>query len=328
VQNGLQMMLNGLPQVGTPGHTGAERSTGAPSSVIIVLGLAAALIAAPVRADERDVARDRFVTEARALMAALRSESRLDAERISAAYGEGASAFAFGDFEELTASARIGLIRPLPLDEYRFNLRPRLTGAHPIGEKDLPHQPAYVASRPATLGLLLHVASRVRSTRLEVTSLVRHEEYQRALQRTNPNARTALPTHAMGLAFDISILNVPIAAGREIRDVLRTMRDEGALFFIAETRQLVFHVVPAPGGAQFYAAVFGGLTAVPAPPWAVPPPAPSLTRAIPAPRDLPLTRSECGIAGLARASRPPLPHAAITLWLLAGATSQRRRRRR
>jgi hypothetical protein len=94
---------------------------------------------------------------------------------------------------------------------------------------------------------------------------VRHLEYQRLLQRTNPNARTALPVHAIGLAFDISILNVPLSTARTLRDILRRMRIDGDLFFIAETRQLVFHVVPTPQRLSFYSELFEGLVALPPP---------------------------------------------------------------
>ena len=262
------------------------------------------------------------------MMAELRAESRRDAARIVEAYGEGAAAFAFSDFAALAASAHEGVIHTLPLDEYRFNLRPRLTGAHPIGEKDLSRQLAYVAARPATLGLLLQVASQVRSTRLEVTSLVRHLEYQRALQLTNANARTGLPTHAMGLAFDISVLNVPGASAREIRDVLRRMRDDGELFFIAETSQLVFHVVPSPWRAQFHAAVFAGLTAVPTPAWAFPPVAISRITLAAVPRDIPLTPTERRLAWLLRsADTALLSYVAIGLSVLVGVASSHRWRR-
>jgi hypothetical protein len=155
------------------GPTVGEQSTGhtLPRTAAAVLVLAAALTTAPVRANEHDLRHDRFVREARAMMAEPRAESRRDTERIAAAYGEGAAAFVFSDLAELTASARDGVIRTLPIDEHRFNVRPRLSGAYPIGEKDLVRQAAYVAARPATLGVLLQVASRVRSTRLEVTSL-------------------------------------------------------------------------------------------------------------------------------------------------------------
>jgi hypothetical protein len=132
----------------------------------------------------------------------------------------------------------------------------------------------------------------------------------------------------MGLAFDISILNVPMASAREIRDVLRRMRDDGELFFIAETRQLVFHVVPSPVRAQFHAAVFSGLIEVPAPAWALPPPPVSGITLAAAPRDYPLTPTERRLAWLLRsaADAAPLSYAAIGVWVLVGlARSQRRR---
>jgi hypothetical protein len=294
----------------------------------VFLVLATTLGAVAAASEERDNAHDRFVREAVALMTDLRAESRRDAERIAAAYGEGAAAFVFADFAQLTTSAEDGLVHALPLDEDRFNIRPRLTGAHPIGEKDLGHQPAYIAARAGTLGLLLHVAAAVRSTRLDVTSLVRHREYQRVLERTNANARTDVPTHAMGLAFDISILHVPIAAAREIRDVLRRLRDEGALFFMAETRQLVFHVVLAPDRALFYEAVFAGLTGVPAPAWVLPPLSRPMLTLNPAPRDIPLTDTERRLAWLFAAANAagPLPYAAVAGWMLVRLAKPKRRR--
>jgi hypothetical protein len=67
------------------------------------------------------------------------------------------------------------------------------------------------------------------------------------------------------VAFDISILNLSLSTATRIRDVLRQMRADGDLFFVAETRQLVFHVVPTPQRLSFYAAVFEALTALPRP---------------------------------------------------------------
>ena len=198
------------------------------------------------------------------MMAELRAESRRDAERIEAAYGHVAGSAGLRDRDALAASFHDGYVAALPADTRRFNVRPRLEGAHPIGEKDLANQPLYVAARPATLGLLFHVAARVPAP-LEVTSLVRHHAYQRALQRSNPNARTAVPTHALGLAFDISVLYATPEDAAATRDVLRRMRDDGALYFIAERHQLVFHVVPRPERLDHYANVFAALTQVPAP---------------------------------------------------------------
>lgn len=205
------------------------------------------------------------VARARALMQELREESRHDARRIEEAYRH--RRHTLPDREALAGAIADGSVRFLPLAEPAFNIRPRLTGAHPIGELDREHQRLYVAADPAALGLLLQIAARVRSTPLDVTSLVRHDAYQRRLGRTNANARTSLPTHTLGVAFDISILNVPYAAAREIRDVLRRMRAAGDLFFIAEVQQLVFHVVVAPERAPFHAAVYDALAAAPPPAW-------------------------------------------------------------
>jgi hypothetical protein len=139
-----------------------------------------------------------------------------------------------------------GGLAPLPVDPTRFNLKPRLDGPFPIGEKDLGNQRSYIAARPATIGCLLDIASRVKSGPVEVTSLVRHSEYQGALKITNKNATTSLPMHTLGMAFDIALVNSRLETVHEIRDVLERMRDAGDILFIAERKQLVFHVVPHP----------------------------------------------------------------------------------
>jgi hypothetical protein len=139
-----------------------------------------------------------------------------------------------------------GGLAPLPADPLRFNIAPRLEGPYPIGEKDLENQVSYIAARPATIGCLLDIASRVKSGPIEITSLVRHSEYQTSLRATNKNATTSVPMHTMGLAFDIALVNTPLETVYEIRDVLQRMRDAGEILFIGERRQLVFHVVPHP----------------------------------------------------------------------------------
>lgn len=175
----------------------------------------------------------------------------------------------------------------LPPDPFRFNLAPRLDGPHPIGEKDLDNQESYIAARPFTIGCLLDIASRVRSGRVEVTSLVRHGEYQDALRRTNANAMTDVPTHAMGLAIDIALINTPLATVYEIRDVLREMREAGDLLFIGERKQLVFHVVPHPSRLGYftdiYTRAFGAPSATQAA-YVVAPAPPPVETVVPAPR--------------------------------------------
>lgn len=158
-----------------------------------------------------------------------------------------------------------GGLAPLPPDPRRINIIPRLEGPNPIGEMDMENQERYLAARPAALGCLLVVASRVRSGPLEITSLVRDNEYQDVLRETNANAITTIPMHTLGLAFDIAVVNTPLRTVYEIRDVLRQMQDEGALLFIGERQQLVFHVVPHPSRLgdfmRIYAKAFGAPSA-------------------------------------------------------------------
>ena len=195
------------------------------------------------------------------MMLALSAESALDAKAIKDAYRPHLDLLVLDEYSELEDALYTGGLARLPDDPLRFNLSPRLSGSFPIAEKDLGNQPNYIAARPATIGALLTVASRVQSGPVEVTSLVRHSEYQGALRKTNTNAITAVPMHTMGLAFDIALVNTSLQTAYEIRDVLRDMRDAGDLFFIGERKQLVFHVVPNPARLghfnDVYAATFG-----------------------------------------------------------------------
>jgi hypothetical protein len=86
----------------------------------------------------------------------------------------------------------------------------------------------------------------VKTGPVEVTSLVRHADYQEELRATNANAITSVPMHTMGLAVDIGLINSRLETIYEIRNVLQQMQDAGDIFFIGERRQLVFHVVPNP----------------------------------------------------------------------------------
>ena len=169
----------------------------------------------------------------------------------------------YGDIEEALAT---GGLAPLPANPGQLNLTPRLEGPNPIGEMDLDNQESYLAARPAALGCLFVVASRVRSGPLEITSLVRDSEYQGVLRETNVNAITTIPMHTLGLAFDIAVVNTPLRTVYEIRDVLRQLQDEGALLFIGERQQLVFHVVPHPSRLgdfmRVYSKAFGAPSAV------------------------------------------------------------------
>ena len=163
---------------------------------------------------------------------------------------------ALGRFDDIENGLTTGGLVPLPEDSGQFNVLVRRDGANPIGEKDLTHQDSYVAARAAAIGCLLDVASRVKSGPIEVTSLVRHLEYQHELGTTNANAMTDVPTHALGLAFDIALVNTPLRTVLELQDVLRQMSEAGDILVIAEREQLVFHVVPQASRLGWYADVY------------------------------------------------------------------------
>jgi hypothetical protein len=190
------------------------------------------------------------------MMVSLRPESARASAAIKDAYRDHLELLVLDEFSDLEGALATGGVAPLPEDAALFNLMPRLDGAHPIGEKDPANQPSYVAARPATIGCLLEVASRVKSGPVEVSSLVRHGDYQNALRATNINATTSVPVHTMGLAFDIALINSSLETVYEIRDVLRRMRDDGDLMFIAERQQLVFHVVPHPSRLGHFTEVY------------------------------------------------------------------------
>jgi Family of unknown function (DUF5715) len=175
---------------------------------------------------------------------------------------------AIDDFNQIKEGLANGGLVPLPIDPERFNVRVRLDGTSPIGEKDMARQASYVSARPATIGCLLDVASRVKSGPIEVTSLVRHLGYQHELRLTNANATPDVPTHALGVAFDIAMVNTPLKTVREIRGVLQRMSAAGDILVIAERHQLVFHVVPQPSRLGWYTEVYTHL--VTGQPWMQP----------------------------------------------------------
>jgi hypothetical protein len=180
------------------------------------------------------------------MMVELAAASAQSAETIRRVYQNHLDILLLREYGELTGALDNGGLVPLPEQPLRFNIVPRLDGPHPIGEKDLANQTSYTAARAATIGALLEIASRVKSGPVEITSLVRHSDYQEELRTTNPNAITSVPVHTMGLAVDIGLVNTPLETIYEIRDVLRRMQEDGDILFIGERRQLVFHVVPHP----------------------------------------------------------------------------------
>jgi len=196
-------------------------------------------------------------------MAAMAADSVRDGRLIQQLYREHLELLVLDNFDSLAQAHWNGGIAGLPGDPRQFNLAPRLAGYSPIGEKDLPNQVSYIAARPAAIGALLDIASRVKSGPVEVTSLVRHTEYQGALRATNVNAHTAVPMHTMGLAFDIALVNTSLETAQEIRDVLLQMRRAGDILFVGERRQLVFHVVPHPSRLGHYTDVYAQALGMP-----------------------------------------------------------------
>jgi hypothetical protein len=204
-----------------------------------------------------------FVQALDRMMVSLRSESVRAGAQIRRVYQEHLDLLMLEGYVDLEGALDNGGLVPLP-DAHRFNLTPRLEGPHPIGEKDLANQSSYIAARPATIGMLVEIASQVKSGPIEITSLVRHGEYQASLRTTNANANTSVPMHTMGLAVDIALVNTPLKTAYEVRDVLRRMQRQGDILFVGERRQLVFHVVPHPSRLGHFTDVYMRKVGLPA----------------------------------------------------------------
>lgn len=214
------------------------------------------LLSLPGAAQAQGTDQKKFVRALDRMMVELRPQNARASKTIKQAYRPLFEHLVLDRYADLEGALVNGGVAPLPADPGRFNIAPRLEGAFPIGEKDLQNQVSYIATRPATIGALLDIASRVKSGPIEITSLVRHSEYQGALRATNKNATTSVPMHTMGLAFDIALVNTPLHTVYEIRRVLEQMRDEGEILFIGERRQLVFHVVPHPSRLGHFTNVY------------------------------------------------------------------------
>ena len=225
---------------------------------VVVLAIALPAAAAPVRQSQA-----KFIRSINEIMVALAPQNLKASLAIRQAYAPQLDLLMLDEYADLEGALDTGRLAPLPTDPTRFNFLPRLDGPNPIGEKDLGRQRSYIAARPATLGLLLEVAAQVKSGPIEITSLVRHGEYQESLSSTNVNANTAVPMHTLGLAFDIALVNTPLKRIHEVRSVLTRMRDAGDLMFIGERRQLVFHVVPHPARLAHFTDVYYRAVGVP-----------------------------------------------------------------
>jgi hypothetical protein len=212
------------------------------------------LTAIPARAQRSSEAG--YLTVVNNMLTKLAPASTQSALAIRESYRPFLDLLALNNFDQIEAGLANGGLVPLPADPERFNVRIRLEGVSPIGEMDMTRQASYVSARPATIGCLLDVASRVKSGPIEVTSLVRHLGYQQQLRMTNFNATDDVPTHALGMAFDIAMVNTPLKTVREISNVLQRMSAAGDILVIAERHQLVFHVVPQPSRLGWYTEVY------------------------------------------------------------------------
>ena len=222
----------------------------------VLAAAVATLLVCPTLAFAGGTDQEKLIKSLDRMMLQLGPQSARDSKVIKDAYRTHLDLLVLEEYSSLQRALYTGGLAPVPGDPQRFNLSPRMSGQSPIGEKDLVNQTSYIAARPATIGALLTVASRVKSGPIEITSLVRHSEYQGALRKTNTNATTAVPMHTMGLAFDVAVVNTPLQRAYEIRNVLREMRDAGDILFIGERQQLVFHVVPHPSRLGYFTDVY------------------------------------------------------------------------
>lgn len=189
------------------------------------------------------------------MVSELRKQSRTDALTIKEEYRPLMETSMFADLDHLRRATDAGELVPLSAISMP-HVQPRLTGESPIAEKDLENQHLYVALRPAAMGMLIDITRRVAYGPLEVTSVVRTSEYQRALMRGNGNANTDVPTHTMGYAVDIGLKFAPEHTAKELRRVLEEMRAAGDIYFIAEANQLTMHIVPVRSRFAHFEAIY------------------------------------------------------------------------
>ncbi|HKO99862.1 MAG TPA: DUF5715 family protein [Pyrinomonadaceae bacterium] len=85
---------------------------------------------------------------------------------------------------------------------------------------------------------------------LPITSLVRPDEYQLQLSKTNPNAtRIETPPHSTGLAFDIFYGYMSAAEQAHVMDHLARLKDAGRIEVLRENRDH-YHVFAFVDGAR------------------------------------------------------------------------------
>lgn len=122
--------------------------------------------------------------------------------------------------------------------------------------------------RPEALKVLEEVAASYREKferPLPITSLVRPDEYQHLLSKTNPNAtRIETPPHSTGLAFDILYRYMTAEEQSYVMAYLARLKDEGRIEVLRENRDH-YHVFAFVDGARpaesLIAAALGNETA-------------------------------------------------------------------
>ncbi|MEK6281173.1 MAG: DUF5715 family protein [Acidobacteriota bacterium] len=107
--------------------------------------------------------------------------------------------------------------------------------------------------RPEALKVMqeISVAYREKFNRpLPITSLVRPDEYQLQLSKTNPNAtRIETPPHSTGLAFDIYYRYMTAAEQAHVMSHLARLKDEGRIEVLRENRDH-YHVFAFVDGVR------------------------------------------------------------------------------
>lgn len=122
--------------------------------------------------------------------------------------------------------------------------------------------------RPEALKVLEEIATSYQQKferPLPITSLVRPDEYQHLLSKTNPNAtRIETPPHSTGLAFDILYRYMTAEEQTHVMAHLARLKDEGRIEVLRENRDH-YHVFAFIDGARpaegLIAASLGGASA-------------------------------------------------------------------
>ena len=107
--------------------------------------------------------------------------------------------------------------------------------------------------RPEALKVMNEIAAAYRQKfdrPLPITSLVRPDEYQHALSKTNPNAtKIETPPHSTGLAFDIYYRFMTADEQKHVMEHLAKLKNEGRIEVLRENRDH-YHVFAFVDGVR------------------------------------------------------------------------------